>query len=301
MIDPSCGSGGFLVESLKQLWAEIDNEAKKYKWTDSAADEEKRNAAIKCIRGIDKDPFLAKIAKAYMAILGDGKGGICCEDSLDLPDNWQSSTTSLIGLGRFDVILANPPFGKNIKVEGKSKLSQYVLARKEYEDEKSGPVDKGNVSTLFLERTLQLLKKGGRLGIILPETYFHAPSAKYANVRDFIFKSGNVQCLIDLPHNTFSPYNNAKCLILIMQKGVKQQEYIDMAIAQEMGHDHNGLPKYRLNEDMTVSKELWDDTKIIMDEWANPSKEKTLTFKIKAEEVIRRGILVPRYYWNSGC
>lgn len=91
MIDPSCGSGGFLVESLKQLWAEIDNEAKKYKWTDSAADEEKRNAAIKCIRGIDKDPFLAKIAKAYMAILGDGKGGICCEDSLDLPDNWQSS------------------------------------------------------------------------------------------------------------------------------------------------------------------------------------------------------------------
>lgn len=300
IIDPSCGSGGFLVESLKQLWAEIDNEAKKYKWTDSAADEEKRNAAIKCIRGIDKDPFLAKIAKAYMAILGDGKGGICCEDSLDLPDNWQSSTTSLIGLGRFDVVLANPPFGKNIKVEGKSKLSQFVLARKEYEDGKSGPVDKGIVSTLFLERTLQLLKKGGRLGIILPETYFHAPSAKYANVRDFIFKSGNVQCLIDLPHNTFRPYNNAKCLILIMQKGVKQQEYIDMAVAQEIGHDHNGLPKYRLNEDMTVSKELWDDTKIIMDEWANPSKEKTLTFKIKAEEVIRRGILVPRYYWNSG-
>lgn len=300
IIDPSCGSGGFLVETLKNLWAQISVEAKKYSWSTSAEDEEKRNAAIKCIRGIDKDPFLAKIAKAYMAILGDGKGGICCEDSLDLPEKWSSQTISLIGLGRFDVVLANPPFGKNIKVEGKAKLSQFILARKEYDNDQSSPVDKGNVSTLFLERTLQLLKKGGRLGIILPETYFHAPSPKYSNVRDFIFKSGNIQCVIDLPHNTFRPYNNAKCLVLIMQKGVPQQEYIDMAVAQEIGHDHNGLPKFRLNDDMTVSEELWDDTKIIMEEWSDDSKPKTLTFRVKAEDVIKRGILVPRYYWNSG-
>lgn len=300
IIDPSCGSGGFLVESLKYIWMQIDEEAKKFHWSESAADEEKRNAAIKCIRGIDKDKFLAKIAKAYMAILGDGKGGICNEDSLDIPSNWNPQTTSIIGLNRFDVVLANPPFGKDIKVEGKNKLSQYTLARKDYKNSKSPVVDNGNVSTLFLERTLQLLKKGGRLGIILPETYFHAPSAKYANVRDFIFRSGNVQCLIDLPHNTFRPYNNAKCIVLIMQKGVPQQEYIDMAVAQEMGHDHNGLPKYRLNSDMTVSEELWDDTKSIIEEWNNPNAKHKLTFKVKAEDVINRGILVPRYYWKSG-
>lgn len=60
------------------------------------------------------------------------------------------------------------------------------------------------------------------------------------------------------------------------------------------------IPKYRLNSDMTVSEELWDDTKSIIEEWNNPNAKHKLTFKVKAEDAINRVILVPRYYWKSG-
>lgn len=299
ILDPTCGSGGFLVESLRRLWDLVDEQGKKYGWSDTAIAEEKKEAGIKNIRGIDKDPFLAKVTKSYMAILGDGKGGVFSEDSLERPENWKESTQSLIKLNNFDVVLTNPPFGKNIKVTGKEKLKQYELAKKVKAGGKvTGEyVSEGNVSTLFLERDLQLLKKGGRLGIILPETYFHAPSQ--ARVFDFLFKGNNVYYVIDLPQNTFRPYNNAKCIVVFVQKGVAQQEYIDMAVAEEVGHNHLGEPMYRFNPDGSISKEVWDDIEKIEDEIDHPSDDRKYTFRVKAEMVKKRHILVPRYYWNT--
>ena len=88
IIDPSCGSCGFLVESLKYLWDKIDSIAPQYGWNDMAIADEKKTIGIKNIRGIEKDNFLTKVGKSYMAILGDGKGGIFCEDSLEKPINW---------------------------------------------------------------------------------------------------------------------------------------------------------------------------------------------------------------------
>lgn len=81
IIDPSCGSCGFLVESLKFLWHKLDKTIENEK----SRTEEKIALAIKNIRGIEKDNFLTKVGKSYMTILGDGKGGIFCEYSLDLP------------------------------------------------------------------------------------------------------------------------------------------------------------------------------------------------------------------------
>jgi type I restriction enzyme M protein len=81
LIDPACGTGGFLVESLRHIWKVLDKQADEYGWSELALKEEKISSAIKCIKGLEKDDFLSKVAKAYMAILGDGKGGIFCEDS----------------------------------------------------------------------------------------------------------------------------------------------------------------------------------------------------------------------------
>ena len=155
----------------------------------------------------------------------------------------------------------------------------------------------GNVSTIFLERALQFLKPGGRLGIILPETYFHA--IRQRRVLDFIFKGNNVQYVIDLPQNTFRPYNNAKCIVLIMQKGVEQQEYIDMAVAEEIGHDHQGKPLYRFDEHKKATNFLWDDIDCIMKEIDEEPITRKYTFQVNAQKVIDKHILVPRYYWNN--
>lgn len=301
IIDPSCGSGSFLVEALKKLWSEIDIEGKDFCWSESAITEEKKTVGIKNIRGIEKDSFLTKLSKSYMAILGDGKGGIFCEDSLEKTTKWKELTQQNIKLGTFSVSFSNPPFGKDIKVTGKDKLSQYELAKKIDSKGREKIIDEGNVSTLFLERNLQLLNDGGRLGIILPETYFHAPNQQY--VREFIFKN-NIQWIIDLPHDTFRPHNNAKCIAIVIQKNTKQQERINMAVAEYIGHDHNGKPLYKMNIDKGVrTDEILDDTDAIIKEIKeiqNGEKFKgKYTFQMNADIVKKTGILVPRYYWNS--
>ena len=297
IIDPSCGSGGFLIESLKYLWDKIDVQAKELEWEEEAIIEEKKETGIKNIRGIEKDAFLTRLSKAYMAILGDGKGGIFCEDSLAIPSQWNSKTQQLIKLNSMSICLANPPFGKEIKVTGEEKLSQYELAKN------NGKLLKeGNPSTLFLERDIQLLKKGGKLGIILPETYFHAPSK--SNVRNFI-KNHNITWLIDLPHNTFRPHNNAKCIAIVIEKDTPQQDKINMAVAEYIGHDHNGKEIFEL--DASGNKKLLDDSINIIEEikakrsgtYIKDSSKQEYTFKVNADVVIEKDIFVPRYYWQS--
>ncbi len=300
IIDPSCGSGGFLVESLKYLWNKVDAEAKELEWEEAAVVEEKKEIGIKNIRGIEKDAFLTKVAKSYMAILGDGKGGIFCEDSLEKPCLWKGKTKQLIKLDSMDICLANPPFGKDIKVTGNEKLEQYELAIN-----KNGKlVDEGNPSTLFFERDLQLLKEGGILGIILPETYFHAPSKK--QFREFV-KKHNIMWIIDLPHNTFRPHNNAKCIIIIVQKDRPQQDQINMAVAEYIGHDHNGKVIYQKDNQGKNTDRVLDDIPAIIEEiirkrnntYKKEVKEKEYTFKVEARTVLGKDIFVPRYYWQS--
>ena len=300
IIDPSCGSGGFLVESLKYLWAKTDKTGKKLRWSESALTEEKKSIGIKKIRGIEKDAFLAKVAKSYMAILGDGKGGIFCEDSLDLTNNWSLATQQHIHLGSFNVSFSNPPFGKEIKVIGKEKLGQFDLATKTDSKGKKTLAAEGNVSTLFLERNIQLLQDGGRLAIILPETYFHAPKQRAA--REFMYRH-NIQWIIDLPHDTFRPHNNAKCIAIVLQKNTPQQTKINMAVAEYIGHDHNGNPVYRKDANGNPTSEVLDDTGDIIKEMRQynlgESFKRNFTFQVSAKTVIESDILVPRYYWGK--
>lgn len=186
VIDPACGSGGFLVESLREMWRQVEEQGAEMNWPSSEVQSEKQSTAIKNVRGIDKDYFLAKVAKAYMAILGDGRGGVFCENSLEAPDNWSAFTQESVRLGAFDVVLTNPPFGKNLKITDRGLLSKYRLGHKwkrpkgTDDFEASSTLHDGqSPQILFIERCLALLKPGGRIGIIVPESMFCNPSHRY--------------------------------------------------------------------------------------------------------------------------
>ena len=302
VIDPACGSGGFLVESLRHMWKNLDQQAKDFGWSDLALNEEKTATAIHKIRGIEKDNFLSKVAKAYMAIIGDGKGGIFCENSLDKPSNWKPKTRQNVNLGQYDVLLTNPPFGKDIKVEGSEILNQYDLG---YKWKSAGKTfEKTNklktVETpqiIFIERCLQLLKDGGRMGIVLPETFFHAPRSRY--VLHKMLENNNLTWVIDLPHNTFRPHNNAKCLAIVVEKNKPQQELINMAVLEEIGHDHQGKDIFRWDiETKKIDRtKIWDDTPLVIDEIKNGFSK--YCFQTKAEIASTKNIYVPRYYWEN--
>ncbi|GAW90721.1 N-6 DNA methylase [Flavobacterium psychrophilum] len=287
LIDPACGTGGFLVESLRHIWKVLEKQAVEYGWSELALNEEKLSSAIKCIKGLEKDDFLSKVAKAYMAILGDGKGGIFCEDSLKMTNEWKATTRQQIDLDKFDVLLANPPFGKDIRVVGEEKLKQFDLAynwKKEINTySKTNKIKKEEtIQILFIERSLKLLKDGGRMGIVLPETFFHAPKSRY--VLHYMLKNNNVTWMLDLPHNTFRPHNNAKCIVIILEKNRPQQEEINMAVAEEIGHDHQGKEIYRWDylKKEANKTELWDDIPLIINEFEK-NHLKNILSKLKAK------------------
>ncbi len=302
-IDPACGTGGFLVEGLRHIWQVLDTQAIDYGWSELALKEEKIATAIQCVNGLEKDDFLSKVAKAYMTILGDGKGGIFCEDSLIQPLEWKTKTRQHIELNKFDVLLANPPFGKDIKVKGEAKLKQYDLA---YKWKKEGNTfiktnqlkKEETIQILFIERSLKLLKNGGRMGIILPETFFHAPKLRY--VLHYMLQNNNITWMLDLPHNTFRPHNNAKCIAIILEKNQPQQKIINMAVAEEVGHDHQGKEIYRwdYSKEETNKTQLWDDIPLILNELQSKNKNK-FTFEVESRIALAKNIFVPRYYWQS--
>ena len=248
LIDPACGSGGFIIEALRHLWNNLNERAELYHWSQYNLLEEKINVANTCIRGIDKDYFLAKIAKAYMAIMGDGKGGVFCEDSLERPENWSSKTRQKVALGEFDVVLTNPPFGAKMPVTGQDKLSQYELAHKwkmsknSQRWERMKLKEKEAPQILFIERCFQLLKKGGRLAIVLPDGVFG--NAQYGYIRQFIMERFRLIAVIDIPLETFQPNTGTKTSILVAQKldhdDIPDDYQVFMCLAETCGHDRRG-------------------------------------------------------------
>lgn len=275
IIDPACGSGGFIIESLRYVWNKIINRYKAMGWTDTAILEEKIDVANKCIRGIDKDYFLAKIAKSYMAIMGDGKGGVFCEDSLERPENWGDKTRQKIHLEDFSVVLTNPPFGSKIPVTGEDKLKQYDLAHKwknkkgTNDWEKMKLADKEAPQILFIERCYQLLKYGGRMAIVLPDGVFGNNQLGY--IRRFIMERFRLVAVIDIPLETFMPNTGTKTSILIVQKMKKADIPTDypvfMCVAETCGHDRRG----NLKEEDDIS-----NISMLFKEW---SEKNNFSFK----------------------
>ena len=252
IMDPACGSGGFLVETLRHVWKKVKGQGAAYKWPDQEIYAQEQKVAIDNFRGIDKDEFLAKVAKAYMAILGDGRGGIHCENSLDNPKRWSAKVRNSISLGSFNVVITNPPFGKKLRIESAETLSQYDLGHKWNEGEnftfvKGEVLESQTPQILFIERCLGLLQEGGKLGIVLLESIFGMP--KYRYVVDYLTRRTKLLALVTMPENLFQPNTHAKTCVVICEKTIPKGRYpVFMCEVQWCGHDSRGNPTYRIDQ-----------------------------------------------------
>ena len=264
IIDPACGSGGFLVEALRHVWGKVHENGNALGWPEHEIEAEKQKVAIKNFRGIDKDSFLSKVAKAYMAILGDGRGGVFCENSLESPANWHSSTRNQIQLNEFDIVVTNPPFGKKLAIDSEDILKRYNLGHKWAYDSDDDTFSKGKIldkqppQILFIERCLDLLKDGGKLGIVLLEIIFGMP--KYRYVVDYLQQNTKILAIVAMPEDLFQPHTHAKCCIAICEKitqPAKEEHPIFMADVKWCGHDSRGNPTVR--KDASEKEVLLDD------------------------------------------
>lgn len=220
-LDPACGSGGFLVYGMNHVWA-------KFRKRKNIKDIDLIKYAHNYIRGIDFNPDLAKVAKMHMVLYDDGHTGIFSANTLEEGTvlKKQATEAGVLDLEPegFDLILTNPPFGSKGKVTDKRILEQYDLGYKwkfnknTQRWEKTKNLLKGQVpDILFIERCLQFLKNGGRLGIVLPNSDLNNLSLGY--VRQYIKDRARILAVVSLPVGTFmSAGSNPQPSLLFLQK-----------------------------------------------------------------------------------
>lgn len=250
IIDPCCGSGGFLIEALRSVWREADAYYTELNWPETEIEVEKQKIAIENFRGVDKDYFLSKVCKAQMAILGDGRGGVFCENSLEHSEAWKEKMRDKVKLENFDVVITNPPYGSKIKVVGEQILSQFQLAykwsfnKKENVWEKSNKLKESDAPQyIFIERCMQFLKPGGRMALVLPDGIFGNDKLGY--IRQYISTYARLFAIIDIPKETFLPHTPTKTTVLVVQKYRKTEQSLQdypvfMAVCETCGHDRRG-------------------------------------------------------------
>ncbi len=264
IIDPACGSGGFLIATLDHVWGKIEEKGKKKKWTAQQIRDEKIRVASRYFHGIDKDSFLAKVTKAYMAILGDGRGGVFCDNSLVPPTRWQPLLQARVQLKKFQVVLTNPPFGTKIQVEGVETLGMYTLGhRSKFNKETkryewtNAVLEKQPPQLLFIERAIQLLAPGGRLGIVIPESILGMPT--YSDIVQFLRERVRIVGIVSMPEELFQPHTHAKTAVLFVKNvPPTDKDKIFMSVVEWCGHDSRGNDTIRIHADGT--EELLDDT-----------------------------------------
>ena len=311
ILDPACGSGGFLIFALEHIWEKMRRDKKWKGMPPNRFEKEKTSIAEKAIHGIDKEIDLVKITKAYMAIIGDGKSRIVQENSLHEANEYNPNAKRFFveddgkTFKKFDIILTNPPFGSKATRVLESESKNYDLGHKwkkvvdvdtgEDRYEITDEIIKAPPQELFIERCLAMLKPKGKMAIVLPETYFHAPSKKH--IMQFIRDKARITAIVDLPHNTFRPHCNAKTLLLVVQK---EREHGDMVfgVAEEIGKNHLGHPKKRII-DGYLTEEIWDDSEFVRKELKNPyNRNNKYVFPV-SEKDLKNNVFVPRYYWNN--
>ena len=269
VLDPACGSSGFLVHTIRHV-------QRLYGW-------DKKDVyryANDLIYAVDFDERLKKVAKVMMLIAGDGKANVFCVNSLDIRA-WQNSDAArIIGPfakdtrdGGFDVVLTNPPFAG--KVRGKTQLSAYDLydlavtgqiveeeEQAEGEGEGQGEaesegdraarkVNSMKRDILFTERCLDLLKPGGRMAIVLPQGNLNNLGTRA--FRNWMATRARVLAVVGLHINTFKPFTGTKTSVAFLQKwggaaGEPAENYsVFMATSRRSGKDNSGDYIYKTN------------------------------------------------------
>ena len=245
MIDPSAGSGTFLIEYMKFI---TDNMKYRNRGADGYnadlgtaravkdkitsdwfyPDHRENKWAQTYIYGSEINFNLGTATKVNMILHGDGSTNIFVKDGL-LPFSkyekatgpnalygserdplYKSKDKSLYINGQFDLILTNPPFSVELDNDTKKTVKKDFMFG-----------EKKNSENLFVERWYQLLRENGRLAAVLPESVFDTTENKY--IRLFLYKYFKIKAVVSLPQLAFEPYTSTKTSILFAQKKTKSE------------------------------------------------------------------------------
>ncbi|MDO8825946.1 N-6 DNA methylase [Methylophaga sp.] len=280
VIDPACGSGAFLLHAMNKITSSIKEassilvsdfeETQFYKARMS--DEMPNYWAENFIYGFDPKFIMAITSKVNMVLHGDGSAHMFKYDAFKPFSSYNDTKLRPSGdkersiprsiydkdvCETFDAVLSNPPFGVTLSTDTKRTLSKtFSLSHKTPSD------------GLFIERAFQLLKPGGRLGVVLPESIFNA--VDLMSVRIFIYRMFHVKAIVSLPRNVFIDTPTLTSLLFAQKKSGEEISRWDeewqkhetsaneLIKKAKMALNKNGVKKFKNSEDLQekISKTL---------------------------------------------
>jgi len=234
MIDPSAGSGTFLIEYMKFITSNIKykyrNQISKSRGVSDKMDSEwfypdhrENKWAREYIYGIELNFNLGTATKVNMILHGDGSSNIIVKDGLlpfeqyvkevapnVLNKSFEDPNYPFEVNEQFDIILSNPPFSVDLDKDTEKRVKNHFIFG-----------NKKNSENLFIERYYQLLRENGRMAVVLPESIFDTTENKY--IRLFLYKYFKIKSIVSLPQSTFAPYTTTKTSIVFAQKKTKEE------------------------------------------------------------------------------
>lgn len=254
ILDPAMGSGGFLIQAMRQITQSIQR---------SDRNDRAKRGAVRAMQtrlfGIDDSPKLVKVARMNMILASDGHAGLTKGNSLrplaELPSPFRLRSDS--SGERPTVILTNPPFGATAEHritpdKDPDIMGQFDLGRiwrpdvdgklrpaADYATEGAPP------EYLFVERCIKWLAPGGKLGIVVPRGILD--NDKALSLRTLLVRETRVLAVINCHDDAFKPHTDAKAALLYCEKKQTPTDDDDdypifMAISQGIGHDGVGRP-----------------------------------------------------------
>jgi type I restriction enzyme M protein len=273
IIDPACGTGGFLITAMNHALAHLDA-AERSQWVDPTKPNDfERNELFRKriayfsqnVSGLDLNPSLVRAAKMNMVMNNDGEGGMFQNNSLANPHTWSEEAAQRIKLGSINVLFTNPPFGANIVIDDPAILEQYDLAAR-WDQQEDGlwvmrTDNRGKVlqksqppEILFIERCVQFLVEGsGRMAMVIPNGILNNPALGY--VRQWMLRNTQVIAVVDMARDLFQPKNDTQTSMVLMRRLSRAERELAakgkldypvfMAVTHKIGHDKRGKVIYR--------------------------------------------------------
>ncbi|MGB4726498.1 MAG: class I SAM-dependent DNA methyltransferase [Thermogutta sp.] len=238
--DPACGTGGFIVRSFEWVRAQIQHKRI------SAVEKERmlRELKEKHLFGVEHVPLVFKLALMNMILHQDGSSQLENDDSL-------SSKAQDVHKSKYDIILANPPFGPTKQ----ERTAQFEYHIKLYE-------------ALFIQHMMNALRPGGRAAVVLKEGLLFDSKKMLRKICRRLVEEFEVLAVISLPNGVFNPYSGAKTSIVVFRRPLGRDDvrtsrvwfYRVESDGRDLGATRRPLPDFDTDGDLQHMVSLWPYT-----------------------------------------
>ncbi len=238
--DPACGTGGFIVRAFERVRDQINRKRI------SAVEKERmlRQLKEKHLFGVEHVPLVFKLALMNMILHRDGSSQLQNDDSL-------SNKAQDVHKGKYDVILANPPFGPTKQ----ERMAQFEFHIKLYE-------------ALFIQHMMNSLNPGGRAAVVLKEGLLFDSKKMLRKICRKMVEQFEVLGVLSLPNGVFNPYSGAKTSIVVLRRPLGRDDvrtsrvwfYRVESDGRDLGATRRPLPDFDTDGDLDHMVSIWPYT-----------------------------------------